>query len=84
MHSLELLAYIDPGTGSLILQALAAGALGIAFFFKRFVCAPFRMLGSLLGKKSPPEPVATAMADDEVSKEEPDHAREEVLDDVPR
>ena len=81
MYSLEFLAYIDPGTGSLILQALAAGALGIAFFFKRFVFAPFRMLGNLFGKKSPPEPVAT---DDEVSNTEPDHAQEEVLDDVPR
>ena len=78
MHSLEFLAYIDPGTGSLILQALAAGALGIAFFFKRFVFAPFRLLGSLFGKKSPPEPAATADDDDA----EPEQVREEVFDDA--
>ena len=29
-------AYIDPGTGSLVLQMLIAGALGIAFTVKRF------------------------------------------------
>lgn len=29
-------AYIDPGTGSIVLQALIAGALGAAFAVKRF------------------------------------------------
>lgn len=29
-------AYIDPMSGSLVLQALAAGALAAVFFFKRF------------------------------------------------
>lgn len=29
-------AYIDPGTGSLVLQMLIAGALGAAFAVKRF------------------------------------------------
>ncbi len=29
-------AYIDPGTGSIVLQLLIAGALGAAFAVKRF------------------------------------------------
>jgi hypothetical protein len=29
-------AYIDPGTGSIVLQMLVAGALGAAFAVKRF------------------------------------------------
>ncbi|HEV8505429.1 MAG TPA: hypothetical protein VGQ53_08520 [Chitinophagaceae bacterium] len=28
------LLYIDPGTGSYLVQVIVAGALGIAFFFK--------------------------------------------------
>ncbi len=28
------LIYIDPGSGSFLVQAIAAAALGIAFFFK--------------------------------------------------
>lgn len=30
-------AYIDPGTGSLILQALAAAVLGIGLFWRRLL-----------------------------------------------
>jgi hypothetical protein len=30
----EYLLYIDPGSGSYLVQAIAAAALGIAFFFK--------------------------------------------------
>lgn len=31
---IEHLLYIDPGSGSFLVQAIIAGALGIAFFFK--------------------------------------------------
>lgn len=30
-------AYLDPGTGSIILQGLAAGAIAIAIFWRRFL-----------------------------------------------
>ena len=30
-----IFAYLDPGTGSLILQALLAGAAGVAVFWKQ-------------------------------------------------
>ena len=32
MH--DFLLYIDPGSGSYLVQVLAAAALGVAFFFK--------------------------------------------------
>lgn len=32
----HVVAYIDPGSGLLIWQAIAAGALGVVFYFKRF------------------------------------------------
>jgi len=35
--NLPILAYIDPGTGSLLLQALLAGLLSIPFFFRRTI-----------------------------------------------
>ncbi|MCA9055881.1 MAG: hypothetical protein KDA75_18735 [Planctomycetaceae bacterium] len=34
MSSLSILAYLDPGAGSLLLQALVAGGAGILVFFK--------------------------------------------------
>ncbi|MFV0443887.1 MAG: hypothetical protein ACK5Q5_09980 [Planctomycetaceae bacterium] len=34
MHAVELLAYLDPGAGSLLLQALVAGGAGALVFFK--------------------------------------------------
>ncbi len=32
-----LLAYIDPGSGSMLLQVILAGILAIPFFFRRFI-----------------------------------------------
>jgi hypothetical protein len=34
---MSLLAYIDPGSGSLLLQALLAALLSIPFFFRRTI-----------------------------------------------
>jgi hypothetical protein len=34
---MPFLAYIDPGSGSLLLQVLLAGALAIPFFFRRVI-----------------------------------------------
>lgn len=34
---MPILAYIDPGSGSLLLQALLAGLLSIPFFFRRTI-----------------------------------------------
>ena len=32
-----ILAYIDPGAGSLLLQAILAGILAVPFFFRRTI-----------------------------------------------
>jgi hypothetical protein len=37
MKILTLLAYIDPGTGSLLFQALLSGFLTIVVFYKRVI-----------------------------------------------
>ena len=34
---MHILAYIDPGSGSLLLQAILAGLLSIPFFFRRTI-----------------------------------------------
>ncbi|HVK97317.1 MAG TPA: hypothetical protein VM368_05835 [Flavisolibacter sp.] len=33
----QYLLYIDPGSGSYLIQAIIAGVLGVAFFFKNIV-----------------------------------------------
>lgn len=40
---MNILAYIDPGSGSLLLQAIVAGLLAIPFFFRRTI-------GSFVGR----------------------------------
>ncbi len=37
MISVLPLLYLDPGTGSYLVQAIVAGALGVVFFFKNIV-----------------------------------------------
>ena len=39
-------AYVDPGSGAFLMQALLAGALGTVFYFRR-------ALGRLLGFRNP-------------------------------
>lgn len=34
---MPLLAYIDPGSGSMLLQVILAGVLAVPFFFRRFI-----------------------------------------------
>ncbi|MFV0416448.1 MAG: hypothetical protein ACK5NG_08800 [Chthoniobacterales bacterium] len=42
MNLQVFIAYIDPGTGSLILQALVAGVAGFLAFFRHHIFAFFR------------------------------------------
>jgi hypothetical protein len=51
---LHILAYIDPGTGSIILQALVASVVGAAIAVKLFWHRILRFLG--LRKGVPPDP----------------------------
>ena len=34
---MPFLAYIDPGSGSMLLQVILAGVLAVPFFFRRFI-----------------------------------------------
>ena len=34
---MPLLAYIDPGSGSMLLQVILAGVLAVPFFFRRVI-----------------------------------------------
>ncbi|WP_345256183.1 hypothetical protein [Flaviaesturariibacter amylovorans] len=46
------LLYIDPGSGSYLLQALVAAALGVAFFFKNIVLYVKMFFYRLFGRKN--------------------------------
>ena len=44
-------AYIDPGSGSFLLQILIAGFVGAMFYFRQGVEAAKRFFGRVFGKK---------------------------------
>lgn len=48
----QFLLYIDPGSGSYLVQAIVAGVLGIAFFFKNIMLACKHFFYRLFRKKS--------------------------------
>jgi len=50
MHS--FLLYIDPGSGSYLVQVIVAGVLGIAFFFKNIVFTVKHFFQRIFGNKS--------------------------------
>jgi hypothetical protein len=53
IRMLHLLAYIDPGSGSLIIQAVIATAVAIPFFFRQQIA---RVTRSLRGDRTSPPP----------------------------
>ena len=48
----HFLLYIDPGSGSYLIQAIVAGILGIVFFFKNIMIAVKHFFYRIFGKKS--------------------------------
>ncbi len=46
-------AYLDPGTGSFIIQMLIAAALGGAFLMRGYIVKGVKALGKLIGRKEP-------------------------------
>ena len=44
-------AYLDPGTGSMVLQVIVAGVLGALFTFKSYLRAIVSSVGRLFGKQ---------------------------------
>ena len=58
--------YIDPGTGSLLIQALIAGLLAIPFFFRRTIGSWFaRMRGTDDTPDAPPPSTSSSAGSDE-------------------
>lgn len=49
-----LLAYIDPGSGSLVIQVVIATIVAVPIFFRAQIG---RFLGVLRGRKQKPDPV---------------------------
>lgn len=47
-----ILAYIDPGTGALVLQVLVASVLTAGFFVRRTIARPFVLLRQFFSGKS--------------------------------
>ena len=45
----SLLAYVDPATGSLVIQAIIAGMVSLGYVFRKVLLSPFSLL---FGNKS--------------------------------
>jgi hypothetical protein len=58
---MSILAYIDPGSGSLLLQALLAALLSVPFFFRRTIGDVWHRLRG--AKAEPTSPDATERSD---------------------
>ena len=50
---MPLLAYIDPGSGSMLLQVILAGILAVPFFFRRTIGDAWRKICLLYTSPSP-------------------------------
>ena len=48
----DFILYIDPGSGSYLIQAIIAAVLGIVFFFKNIMIAVKHFFYRIFGKKS--------------------------------
>jgi uncharacterized membrane protein YeiB len=53
---MHLFAYLDPGSGSIIIQAVIAAMIGAGFYFRRFIIDPACWLWRLVtGRKAEPQ-----------------------------
>lgn len=53
---MPLLAYIDPGSGSMLIQVILAGVLAVPFFFRRVISdAWHRVRGGKGEEPAPPD-----------------------------
>ena len=46
-----IFTYIDPGSGSMLLQFLIASAVGAVFYFRKFVSSLFRAMREKFSRK---------------------------------
>jgi hypothetical protein len=57
MSTLFILAYIDPGSGALLLQAAVAGTIGVVAVFRRTLASiAARLLGRSAADPGPRDP----------------------------
>ena len=54
MHPPGLLAYVDPVSGTIILQLIIAGAVGTVTFFRRSIGRALRSVARLWGRGGTP------------------------------
>ena len=59
--AIALYAYIDPATGAIVLQVIAAAVFSVGLIFRRVLFAPFTML---FGRRSTPEGGTDGLQDD--------------------
>ena len=52
IYSFLVIAYIDPGTGSILLQFLIATLIGAAFYFRRLITNIIHSIRNTLFRKS--------------------------------
>lgn len=48
---IDYLLYIDPGSGSYLVQAIVAAVLGVAFFFKNILLVVRHFFSRIFGRK---------------------------------
>jgi hypothetical protein len=49
---IQHLLYIDPGSGSYLVQVIVAAVLGVAFFFKNILLVVRHFFSRIFGKKN--------------------------------
>lgn len=55
MFTMYFLAYIDPGSGSLVFQLVLAWLMGMLFVFRRVLVAPFAFIKSIFKRNQQPD-----------------------------
>ena len=53
---MPFVAYIDPGSGTLLLQMLLAGALAVPFFFRRIIADGWHRIRGVRADDTPASP----------------------------
>lgn len=72
MHLLFHFAYLDPGTGSLIIQSIVGAIAGVLVFGRRYITSAKHKLQQKFGKKSGAADQASAKPADDTSNKKDD------------
>lgn len=55
MHAFNLFAYLDAGTGSLIIQSIVGIAAGVGVFGRRYIGGAFHKVASVFNRRAKTE-----------------------------